>query len=259
MTHTNFYKNTCALLFLYTCLLLGSSCRSTNYLSSIQASKQTLNQELGLTEDAAITNLIQPYKKQLDQQMNEIIGTTAVDLKKKRPESTLGNWMADAIQRQAELKLGQPIAFAIQNYGGIRIPEIKKGAITRGRIYELMPFDNTVIILSLDSMEVQELLQHIVNSGGWPLSHSIQVTQDSTDALNIIIREAPLQSNTIYQVALPDYVANGGSDSGFLKDKSQQKLQLFIRDALIADVEAHTANGQVIESVIEGRIILKEP
>lgn len=252
------YKSTRSTLFFGFFVLLLFSCRSTNYLSGIEASKQTVNPELAPTEDPAIKALIEPYKKQLDDQMNEVIGHTIVDLKKERPESTLGNWMADAIQRQAEKQLDHPIAFAIQNQGGIRISNISKGPIPRGKIFELMPFDNMVVVLSLDSTEVQEFAQHIVQSGGWPVSHSIKITQDDTEALDIMIQGMPLKSGMVYQVALPDYVANGGSDSGFLKGKPQQKLDLFIRDVLISDLEEYTANGQVIESVIEGRMILKD-
>ncbi len=231
------------------------SCSTTNHLSSIEASKETLNKDMGMEEDAAIKALIQPYKIKLDKQMNQVIGETVTDLKKKRPESTLGNWMADAIQRQTEKEIGQPIAFAIQNYGGIRIPQIKKGKITRGMIYELMPFDNTIVILSLNSVEVQELIKHITSGGGWPVSQGIKVTEKA-GKLDIQIKGAPLKRGTIYQVALPDYVANGGSDSDFLIGKPQQALPLYIRDVLIADVEAHTANQQVIESKIEGRMVL---
>ena len=250
------HKHTLPTTILYCFLLLLFSCRSTNYLTSIEASKQNVSIEAAPTEDTAINALIQPYKKKLDAQMNQTIGHTSVDLKKKRPESTLGNWMADAIQRQAEKQLGHPIAFAIQNQGGIRISEISKGPISKGKIFELMPFDNVVVILSLDSIEVQELAQHIVQSGGWPISHSLKIKQDSTENLEIFIHGKPLNGDSAYQVALPDYVANGGSDSGFLKGKPQRKLDLFIRDALINDLEEFTAEGKVIESTIEGRLVL---
>lgn len=231
------------------------ACRSTNYLSSIEPDKQTINSEIA--EDESITALIQPYKVKLDAKMNQVIGKTDVDLKKKRPESTLGNFMADAIQRQTEKNLGESIAFAIQNYGGIRIPQITKGDITRGKIYELMPFDNTVVILSLNKDEVTELVQHITSGGGWPVSSTIKIVQNDKGDLDITIREKPLEKNQIYKVALPDYVANGGSDSKFLIGKPQQELSIYIRDVLIADVEEHTANGKVIESKIEGRMVLK--
>ncbi len=251
MDLNNHFKFT--VLVVIVCL---SSCRSTNYLSSIEDSKESLNGTSGIVEDAAINALIQPYKIKLDEEMNQTIGATATDLQKKRPESTLGNWMADAIQRQAEKQLGKPIAFAIQNYGGIRIPQIKKGAITKGMIYELMPFDNAIVVLSLNQAEVQELMQHIISGGGWPVSHGIKVRQQETGELAIQIGGVALKESTIYQVALPDYVANGGSDSDFLVGKPQQKLSLYIRDALLADVKAHQAENQVIESKIEGRIIL---
>lgn len=234
------------------------SCRTTTYLSSIEASKETLNAELGIEEDSSINALIQPYKIKLDEQMNQIIGETVLDLKKKRPESTLGNWMADAIQRQAEKQLGKPIAFAIQNYGGIRIPQIKKGKITKGMIYELMPFDNTIVILSLNSAEVQELMEHITSGGGWPVSQGIKVTQNDAGILDIKINGEALKKGKVYKAAIPDYVANGGSDSGFLIGKPQQVLSFFIRDVLIADVEEHTINKKVIGSKIEGRIVLKK-
>ena len=255
MPNYKHHSSIAILAFTLICLL---SCRSTNYLSKIEASKQNVNIEVAPTEDTAISALIQPYKKDLDAQMNTIIGETAVDLKKERPESTLGNWMADAIQRQAELLIDTPIAFSIQNQGGIRISEISKGPITRGKIFELMPFDNMIVLMDMDSAEVQELAQHIVQSGGWPLSYSIKITQDSTEHLDIMVHGNPLQSDMVYQVALPDYVANGGSDSGFLKEKSQQKLDLFIRDALISDLMDFTAAGKVIESTIEGRLVLWE-
>lgn len=234
------------------------SCRSTNYLASVESSRQSLDLETVLTEDTTIDALIQPYRTQLNQQMNQEIGQTATDLKKQRPESTLGNWMADAIQRQTEHQLGRPIAFAIQNYGGIRIPEIKKGAISRGRIYELMPFDNTIVILSLNKEEVTELVQHMINGGGWPVSYSINIIQNSSKELDILIHKEPLKDGEKYEVALPDYVANGGSDAGFLRGKPQNELTLYIRDALIADIEGYTTNNQKIESKIEGRIIIHE-
>jgi len=232
------------------------SCSTTNYLTSIEASKSTLDGDMAMEEDAAIKALIQPYKIKLDEQMNQVIGETTTDLKKQRPESRLGNWMADAIQRQTEKEIGQPIAFAIQNYGGIRIPQIKKGPITRGMIYELMPFDNTIVILSLNKAEIQELIQHITSGGGWPISQGIKVTQNEDGALDIKIKGTALKEGESYKVALPDYVANGGSNCDFLVGKSQQTLPLYIRDVLIADVEEYTAKQQKIESKIEGRMVL---
>ncbi|MEM1119583.1 MAG: 5'-nucleotidase [Bacteroidota bacterium] len=242
--------------FFSICLLIFglSACRSANYLAQIEANKQTLSDSV--PADSSILAMIQPYKIKLDEQMNQVIGETSVVLTKRRPESTLGNWMADAIQRQTEKHLGKPVAFAIQNYGGIRIPQISKGSITRGKIYELMPFDNTVVVMSLNKAEVMELMNHIVDGGGWPISSNVKINQLEGGKLEVLINKEKLSDTQLYTVAIPDYVANGGSRSYFLKDKPRQELSIFIRDALIADVEAHTANNQTITSKIEGRIVL---
>ncbi len=245
--------------FLFGLCLLGLqliSCKSVNYLTNVEANRLDVSSESNLVPDPAITKLITPYKIELDKVMNEVIGETAIDLKKERPESTLGNWMADAIHRKAEEKLGEPIDFAIQNYGGIRIPVIKKGVITRGKIYELMPFDNKILVLYLNKSEVEELVQHIVSARGWPVSYGIKINELTKEDISITINEKALEEGLIYKVALPDYIANGGSRSYFLKDKKRKDLQYFIRDALIQDVVDFRSKNEVINSPKEGRFII---
>ena len=241
-------------------ILLGglfSACK-VNHLSKVAYEKLTIKEEYIAEGDERITALIAPYQTQWETEMGGVIGACSVDLKKQRPESNLGNWMADAIHRQAEKQLGEPVDFALQNYGGIRIPEIKKGPISKGKIYELMPFDNKVLVLYLRDTEVLELIQHLAQSRGWPLSYGIKAKQLDATTFDIKIDGQPLQKDKIYKVAIPDYIANGGSGSFFLKDKKRIDLGFFVRDGLIDDLKTLTENGQVIDSVIEGRLVLKE-
>jgi 2',3'-cyclic-nucleotide 2'-phosphodiesterase (5'-nucleotidase family) len=48
----------------------------------------------------------------------------------------------------AEQKFGKKVDAAFINYGGIR-SYIAKGEITVGKIYELMPFDNLIVLQDL--------------------------------------------------------------------------------------------------------------
>ena len=247
-------------LISYGFIFLGlslSACK-VNHLSKVTYKKLTIKEQYIVEEDAQIAALIQPYQIQLEEEMGGIIGACNVDLKKQRPESNLGNWMADATHRQAEKHLGERVDFALQNYGGIRIPEIKKGNISKGKIYELMPFDNKVFVLYLNGAEVIELVQHLAKSRGWPLSYGIKVKQMNTTSFDIKIGNQPLEKDKVYKVALPDYVANGGSGSFFLKDKKRVDLEIFIRDALVEDLKTFTKNGQIINNEIEGRLVLIE-
>ncbi len=203
--------------------------------------------------DKEIEALIRPYKTGLDLVMNEVIGECMQDMPKKKPESLLGNWMADAIHEHTEETLGKEIAFAVQNYGGIRIPKVSKGPITKGKIFELMPFDNSIIVLNLDGQKLEEFILHMAKSNGWPVSHTLRANYVS-GKLDAEIRGKKLDYKQNYLVAVPDYIANGGSDCAFLIDTDREIIDSLIRDVLVDYVIAK----QNLDAKIEGRFVVKK-
>ena len=72
-----------------------SSCKSYYYLADQQVSYQSIDSLC--TADAEMLQLIAPYKKKLETEMNVMIGLSTMDLPKEKPESLLGNFVADAI------------------------------------------------------------------------------------------------------------------------------------------------------------------
>ena len=91
---------------------------------------------------------IAPYAAQLDEAMNEVLAEVGAPLTKGQPESSLGNWTADLLLAAArDLFPDQKVAFAVQNYGGLRISEIGAGPLIVSEIYELMPFDNELVLV----------------------------------------------------------------------------------------------------------------
>ncbi|KAK6022161.1 hypothetical protein OSTOST_12150 [Ostertagia ostertagi] len=111
--------------------------------------------------------MLLPYKKGVDTQMQVVIGHTDIPLTKAQPESTLGNFMADA-QLMAARVLDPKVEVSVSNYGGIRVPYIEAGPLTRGKIFELMPFDNMLIILELPGTILKQFCDHMAMSRGWP-------------------------------------------------------------------------------------------
>lgn len=202
--------------------------------------------------DKEVEDLIRPYKTDLDLVMNEVLGVSMQDMPKRKPESLLGNWMADAIQEHAEKTLGKQISFAVQNYGGIRIPIINKGPITRGKIFELMPFDNTIEVLNLDGKQVETFIRHMLERNGWPVSHSLRVKY-LNGILDVEINEESLDYSKEYLVAVPDYIANGGSDCNFLLGTEREILNALIRNVLVDYVK----NKGNLDPKIEGRFVIK--
>lgn len=236
--------------------LLGLvSCSKVIHLADTRVQVYTIESPSQLASDTLITSLITPYKSALDAEMNASIGTCAKRLEKQQPESTLGNWMADAFLFQARQYFDIPIDFAVQNYGGIRIPYLAEGVVTKGNIYELMPFENRMVILKMKGAVLQTFFDHIAQLGGWPVSKSVQFDIQNNQARHIHINGVALNKERVYTMALPDYIANGGDNCSFLENYEHRiDSEHLIREALLAFI----AQQSTIDGDIEGRIRLLE-
>lgn len=230
-----------------------TACQTHTFLADIDRQKIPMD-SLAATPDTAIENLIAPYKKQIDASMNIVIGEVAQSLTKARPESLLGNWTADALHIQCEIYYQQPIDFTFTNYGGLRIPALNKGAVTIGGIFELMPFDNMMVVVELKYNELMQLLTHFAKKGGEPVSHQLRMRINDGQPSEISLNGQPLDANRTYKVALTDYIANGGDGLSFLRTVPQVHLQKYFRDALIEYVKNQTAEGKVIDAALDGRM-----
>jgi len=207
-------------------------------------------------EDQAILNLIQPYKTQLDAEMNTIVGTAAIDLVKAQPESTMGNWFADLVLEQSEQLFGSKIDFAIVNQGGIRINSIPKGPVTKGKLFELMPFDNRAVVLEVPGTTVKLLFDLMAKRGGWPISKGVKYEIIEGRAVNITLQDQLIEPDKTYKIALSDYIANGGSDCSFFKSYPQKDLNINLRDMIIEYVNNQTSKGKPLTTQLEQRVTL---
>lgn len=203
--------------------------------------------------DADIADIISPYRDSMSQQMDEVIAVAATDLVKQQPESPLGNLVAEIIFESATESLGKQPDFSIQNYGGLRIPKLAQGDITRGRVYELMPFENYIVVMHLEGSITLQLINHMAVKGGWPV-HGLRFEIANGQAQGIEIAGKPFQSRQSYSVALPDYLANGGDDCSFLKDQPRQETQILIREAILSYMSQVEQQGGTITSQTDGRV-----
>ena len=208
------------------------------------------------SEDQDILDLIQPYKTQLDAEMNTVVGTADMDLTKGQPESTIGNWFADLVLEQSEQKLGSKVDFAIVNQGGIRINSIPKGPVTKGKLFELMPFDNRAVVLEVSGTTITLLFDLMAQRGGWPISRGVKYEIVDGRAVNVTIEQQSIIPNKTYKIALSDYIANGGSDCDFLKPYTQIDLNINLRDMILEYVSDQTAQGKTLTTQLEQRVTI---
>lgn len=203
--------------------------------------------------DTALLNLVQPYLLEVNRTMNKVIGFTPTTMTKRLPESGLGNFMADCMLEMGTKKFGMPIDIAFMNQGGIRA-SINKGNITIGNVYELMPFDNLLVVQELKGSVLEALLNHIASDGGWPISKGSSFKIKNKQAVDIIINGKPLDRNATYITANSDYIAQGGSDAAMLKLFPFQNKGYLIRDALLEYIQLITASGKPVDAKIENRV-----
>ena len=207
-----------------------------------------------LPVDTPMWQMIQPYRQALVQEMSEVLIEADTPLVKAKPESTLGNFFADALYEAVRDSLGEEIDFAIQNYGGLRLAMLPRGAITLGHLYELMPFENYIVIMEGDSALIQRLFDRIAQNGGWPVSRQVRFRIVGERAEDIRIHGQPLQSGVVYRFALPDYIANGGDRMFFLREVPRKSTSLLVRDAVIAVLRKWHRQGRHLHPKLEGRI-----
>ena len=95
---------------------IGLGCKQPYYIQQHSYQQYTIA-ENG-KKDTSLLNMLAPYKRGVDTQMNMVIGTTDEPLTKAQPESTIGNFIADA-QLYAAKKMNNKVDAAVVGYGGI--------------------------------------------------------------------------------------------------------------------------------------------
>jgi len=208
------------------------------------------------TEDLADKNykvFLQPFKDKVDAQMNEVIGQATETMKGHAPESLLSNFSADVYRQAASGFLGKDVDISVVNLGSLRT-EVPAGNITIRKVFELMPFENELVILWLRGDKLQDLLQFFASVGGEGVS-GLQMEIQKGKAVNISIGGQVLDTKKLYSIATNDYLA-GGNDKMVQLAMYEKRVNtgIKIRDILLDYIKGETKKGNMIQSKLDGRI-----
>lgn len=204
-------------------------------------------------KDPQLDSLMRSYGDRIAGKMNEVIAQVGHTMEKDRPESELGNLLADAMRKQASLHYGKKIDLALLNYGGVRVNQLNQGPLTRGKVYEIMPFDNLLVVQTIRGSTLQQLLDLVAGKDGWPIS-GVRMQIKNKKAVSVWIGDQPLDPTATYLLANTDYIANGGDDCVFLKNQPTLQDGYLLRDAFIDYFTAQGKSGQPLQSNKEKRI-----
>ncbi len=226
-------------------------------LHPLKADATYYNIQGAMPVDSSILNFIQPYHDSLEKDMSEVIAVSSVAMEKGKPESLMGNFVADLLLERGRAENNDVGDFSIVNYGGLRIPMLPSGNITKGMIFELMPFDNFLVALELKGSVVRQLCDHIAAQGGWPVAGIRFIILDGK-ASEILINDEPLKEERIYQIIISDYLADGGDNLLFLRLEKRTNTGIFIREAILEYLQEQTSEGKPISAHLDNRITIHE-
>ncbi|MBC8151340.1 MAG: 5'-nucleotidase C-terminal domain-containing protein [Bacteroidetes bacterium] len=207
--------------------------------------------------DTSLVRLLSPYKQGLDKTMNEVLAQTPERLDKRKPECALNNLLCDALLSQATVRYGKPIDVSHLNFGGVR-NGLPKGDITVGNVFEVMPFDNQLVVLTLTGDQLMRFLNHFAGDEALLVSGiAVKLRENKIQSVTFASGRT-LQPAETYAVALSDYIANGGGGASFLKEATKREdLDYLIRDALIDYFRKQGRSGQPLTLQDNGRITIE--
>jgi 2',3'-cyclic-nucleotide 2'-phosphodiesterase/3'-nucleotidase len=212
-----------------------------------------------LPPDSAMAARVARWNEGVAKIAAEPVGRNAVRLTRNREgESTVGSLTADAMRAAVAAEI------AFQNSGGLRA-DLPEGVITRGGIYEVIPFDNTIVTMRLTGAEVKRVLEEGLRTGRVSQVSGIRYAFDpSRPAMERVITltdgsGAPLDTGRAYSVATNNFMAGGGDDYATLARGADAKdTQILVRDALERHVRERTRGGAALELRLEGRITRRD-
>lgn len=177
-------------------------------------------------------SLINPYRSKIQSEMNRIIGQSSGALTREGSQSTLGNFVCDAMNYAAlkQLSINRPYLVLV-NRGSLR-NNLPEGNITVGNVFELMPFENELVLVEITGKKLLSGLKTIVYKKHSFYGLKLSLVNDSITERSINGRN--IYKDSSYCVITSDYLANGGDSFNFFsKPISMVSANLKIRDAII--------------------------
>lgn len=187
-----------------------------------------------LHEDRTVRTIVKLYADTLGPRVDEVLTESRTSMSSAdvlRKETALGNLVTD-LMRQS-----RPVDIAVQNGGGLRA-DLVAGPVRVRDIFTLLPFDNTLVEMTLDGRGILDLLEESVGrvgSGGF-LSVSgltFRVTSDGR-VTDVTVGAKPLDPDASYRLVTNNFTASGGDGfNAFLRARKRVDTGILVRDAVI--------------------------
>lgn len=222
------------------------SCKKDAVFVLQKVESTTLSVDTNSAEDTSIAQIIAPYKERVDKEMDSTLAYAPKSLTKKdsKYNTAIGNMMADAVYEMAnpifKSRTGYPFNAVLLNHGGIR-SILPQGAVTTRTAFEIMPFENEVVVVELSGKQMKELFAYLASRGtAHPISGMQLILGVDNQIVDARVQGQQLIDNETYFIATSDYLQKGGDNMTFLgKPVSMLTLDYKVRNVLIDYFKKH--------------------
>ncbi|WP_370519194.1 5'-nucleotidase C-terminal domain-containing protein [Flavobacterium sp. Sd200] len=189
----------------------------------IEGKKIPVTADYAATQE--IENFVKPYREHIDKDLDNVLAYCPETLDKSKSingwQTTIGNLMADVTFEKANKTLmareKRNVDICLLNHGGIR-SIIAKGNVTARTAFEIMPFENALLVIALKGEQIVEIANYLAKEKKpHPLAGmEVRLSKDGI-VTGITVGGKPVEAGKIYNVATSDYLANGGDSMNFFK------------------------------------------
>lgn len=223
--------------------------------------------DVSLKPSEPVSAFVKEVDESIGKEYQKVIGEAQVDLKinyyprqNSHPESNLGNWITDVMRWRTGSQIG------LHNSGAIRA-NIKAGPVTKGDIFDVSPFRNTLVVFKLRAQQIKNALEFDVERG-WDrfqvsgLKYKYYPKNEKPVGERVVYIEAGgeviekdgkiLQPDRLYTVVSNDYLVGHAKEKyfGFAVEDSHDTGQPLDK-AMMEWLEKH----KLLDYKIEGRIV----
>lgn len=166
----------------------------------------------GEVRNETVDALCAELSRRAEAEMGQVVGRLAGPLERARGlvSSTAGNWVSDLLRERESADVG------LHNKGGLRA-DIHPGEVSRRMLFEMLPFQNTVVVLELRGRHLWDAVRASVEErrhAGLEFSGMEVVLRRSPEGgfllEAVLVGGEALEPERVYRVATNSFLAGGG-------------------------------------------------
>lgn len=233
-------------LLLATAFLSVTACKTPLNIAKVSPEKN-ISLSKDLPEDQSFKSTIEPYKQEVEGKMNTKLSHTSVDLNKQGDNSNLGNLLADYTFEGADdwakkNGIAGGVDGAVINVGGIR-STIGAGDVLTKHVYEVMPFENEVVIVKMKGSDLKGLFEYYLKTQKNNPVSRFYIETDGDQLIKEMVNGKEVVPTQDYYIATSDYLALGGDNMAFFGKGELISTGLKLRDLF---VDKFKANPEIV-------------